>query len=248
MRRHFEVHNDPASWGTGRLWSAGDRDRLASWKTENHRPDGTYRLRLRAYTLTGGKLKDAGILPVCGAPQGRENGLVLTIDNRFVGPSTRDSVHTNTFEPRTEIVSITVGNQQVDACGIVQGTKGKDLIIDFIAHDPDGHLDRFELRLNHGDNISTNLLTVAGVAYETSPFSPLPPGVPLVVATDFKSVYAPVTPPKWYGGLMRIRIPADSVFPEPCAYLLELRAFKRTIVNCSTTHDNISQRSFTVIP
>jgi hypothetical protein len=213
-----------------------------------------YRLRLRAYTLAGGELKDAGILPVCGAPQGRENGLVLTIDNRVVGLSISGSVHINTVEPRTEIVSITIGNQEVDACGIVEGTKGKDLILDFIAHDPDGHLGSFDLRLYYGNSMSVDLLAVEGVTHETSPRSP-PPGVPIVAETDFRSVYAPVTPPKWYGGLMRIRIPAHPTthihpaFPEPCAYLLELRAFKRTIVNCvGEVHNNTSQRSFTVIP
>ena len=57
--------------------------------------------------------------------------------------------------------------------------------------------------------------------------------------------------PVWSGGMIRLTIPDLSLaFPETCCYELELRAYKRTIVNCSygySSHSNLSQYSFGVV-
>ena len=54
--------------------------------------------------------------------------------------------------------------------------------------------------------------------------------------------------PTWTGGAIRLSISATIAFPESCCYQLELRAFKRTIVNCqaNNAHRNLSERSFQV--
>ena len=54
--------------------------------------------------------------------------------------------------------------------------------------------------------------------------------------------------PTWTGGAIRLSIPATVAFPESCCYQLELRAYKRTIVNCqaNNAHRNLSERSFQV--
>ena len=56
--------------------------------------------------------------------------------------------------------------------------------------------------------------------------------------------------PVWLGGSLRLHIPdIRTAFPETCCYQLELRAYKRTIVNCydGAGHDNLSEYSLTVI-
>ena len=50
------------------------------------------------------------------------------------------------------------------------------------------------------------------------------------------------------GGAIRLSVLASVAFPESCCYQLELRAYKRTIVDCqaNNAHRNLSERSFQV--
>jgi hypothetical protein len=53
--------------------------------------------------------------------------------------------------------------------------------------------------------------------------------------------------PHWAGGGLRLEVPAHVAFPMTCCYQLELRAWKRTIVDCSAPpHQNLSEYSFMI--
>ncbi len=55
--------------------------------------------------------------------------------------------------------------------------------------------------------------------------------------------------PYWAGGAMRLQVKAKLAFPKTCCYQLQLRAHKRTIVNCDNSlwgHTNYSEFSFLV--
>jgi hypothetical protein len=76
---------------------------------------------------------------------------------------------------------------------------------------------------------------------------------PLIAGTQEGPTYAAAlgqgaVRPHWYGGRYRLTIPdAATAFPDPCCYQLELRAYKRTIVNCgSTDHRNLTEYSLGV--
>ena len=82
------------------------------------------------------------------------------------------------------------------------------------------------------------------------------PGVPAASQVGPDYATARVAPqnaaaPTWTGGAIRLSIPAvgpSGAFPLSCCYQLELRAYKRTIVNCvaNNAHRNLSERSFQV--
>ena len=86
--------------------------------------------------------------------------------------------------------------------------------------------------------------------------TPLPGGAPPVpaaaqVGPDYataRSLPQNAAAPTWTGGAIRLTISAAVAFPESCCYQLELRAYKRTIVNCqaNNAHRNLSERRFQV--
>jgi hypothetical protein len=102
----------------------------------------------------------------------------------------------------------------------------------------------------YGENLAQNFIALGGV------LTPLPGGAPPVpaavqVGPDYataRSFPQNAAAPTWTGGAIRLSIPATVAFPESCCYQLELRAFKRTIVNCvaNNAHRNLSERSFQV--
>jgi hypothetical protein len=144
------------------------------------------------------------------------------------------------------------GFTPIGPCGNVKLAADDMLEVDFIAYDAQGHLQYFDLEATFGENLSRDLIDLAGGA---SGLQPLPGGAPPVpaaaqVGPNYKTARSTqgAAAPTWTGGALRLRLPAAVAFPETCCYQLELRAFKRTIVNChgNPQHWNLSERSFQV--
>jgi hypothetical protein len=258
-RRHYEATH-PAAWGSTQFWTSDEFNTLMWWLTNNNFVDGTYYLRVRTWELQAGNLINDHYLPVCNTID--ENRLVLTIDNRFVGVGPTDSnghpcgsgtVHTCTAEPDTDIVSVKIihadsSEIRVDPCGNVPINDTDVVQIDFVAHDPDGHLAYYTLDASYDVNLSRNLLALGG----TLTPSPFPAWAPPAaqVGPDYGSAIAQgATHPIWQGGTIRLEMLAKTAFPETCCYQLELRAYKRTIDSCDYNypHRNVTQYSFMIV-
>jgi hypothetical protein len=97
------------------------------------------------------------------------------------------------------------------------------LEIDFMAHDPDGHLTAYSLRATYAENLAVNLLN--------RPSSTLTPLTAAQVGPTYgEALEQGATAPTWHGGTIRLTVDLSEAFPEPCCYQLELRAWKRTVV------------------
>ncbi|HEY3001510.1 MAG TPA: hypothetical protein VGJ44_04105 [Kribbellaceae bacterium] len=209
--------------------------------------DGTYRFRVVGWRDGGGgTLTDPRVLPVCETEI--PNGWVLTFDNRLepdpahptspthpCGPGT---VHACVTEPDTDIIAVRVNGVAVDPCEVVSDRTGM-LEIDFMAHDPDGHLALYELKATYAENAEVQLL----------PLHTLPGASLTLLSGDYvgptygEALGQGAPQPTWRGGTMRLVVPAADAFPRPCCYQLELRAWKRTVVSCSgeAAHHNLSE-------
>lgn len=258
-RQYFEATNDPASWGSSRFWTGSEYDTLIYWLTgildfpagTLHFADGTYHLRVTTWDRSGDTLTNPRILPLCGTED--PNNLVLTIDNRLVGdgsghpPSTPshpcEGVHLCTPEPDTDILDIRVDGISYGACAIIHAEGASTLEIDFLAHDPDGHLAYYTLEAFYGENQSTNLLGVSSASISTLSAAQRGPNY-----GDARLQGA--SAPTWEGGTFRLTISnLAQAFPITCAYQIRLRAFKRTIVSCDHgfPFQNMSHYTLTVI-
>jgi hypothetical protein len=273
-REHFEASNDPASWGITRFWTS-NRYMLMRWITTNIFDDKTYKLRVRSWNLdAGGNLINPRVLPLCNTAN--DNGIILTIDNRFVtsGPTCPNghvcgsgTVHTCTAQPDTDFIAVKIihadsTETNVGACGNVPINDTDLLQIDFMAHDPDGHLSYYTLVATYGENLVRNLLAPSILSHPASSLAPLPVAAPVPPASQVGPNYGDLNPsrsarhqgavaPVWHGGALRLRVPAKLAFPLTCCYQLELRAYKRTIVNCEENllvgHRNLSEYSFMIV-
>ncbi len=262
-REHFEATHDPGSWGTTRFW-VSNRDVLMVWYTDTIFADDTYYLQVTSYAAAGSGIdvNNPHILPLCDTRQ--LNGAVVTIDNRVVGPGSMHptsathpcgsgTVHLCTREPDTDFLAVRINGQPVGACANINAANGGVLEIDFMAHDPDGHLESYTLIATYGENLAIDLLSVAGATLTPGPASVVPPA--LQVGPGYAQARTQLAPaPTWAGGTLRLTIPnLRLAFPETCCYQLELRAYKRTIVSCnydthgSAGHANLSEYSFTVV-
>lgn len=255
---HWESVNGPKAW-------IDDTTMLFNWITAVASsptgptalfPDGTYELRLRAWELVApNTLGNSKVPPLCGAEE--EARIVLTIDNRMVGPGAGHpnapghqcgGVHACTTEPDTDFIAVRVDGAELGACAIVDTSGDATLEIDFLAHDPDGHLAYYTLSALWGENQSKNLLTVPGASltriaadqvgwhYGLARTGAGPENLPAAVE------------PVWEGGTMRLTVPLAQAFEEPCCYLLDLWAYKRTVDSCdhNYTHRNRSTFTFTI--
>jgi hypothetical protein len=248
-REHFEVHGPYSDWwpAGGRFWISNEF--LVLRLNSSKFPDGTYHFRIWGYEVgSGGNLINGQVVPVCAS--GQDNDLVLTFDNRVIDPLldtpsnpcsstiTNCTVHICTDEPATDFISVKIGGQPVDACDVVDASTGM-LEIDFQAQDAGGHLGGYSLFSKYKENLFVDLL---GLLSE--------PGASLVSLsggqegpTYGEALGQGATAPHWTGGTMRLTVPADKAFPEPCCYQLELRAWKRTVVSCDSgySHCNLSE-------
>jgi hypothetical protein len=247
-RAHYEANNGP------QIWDAFTFDLIYDWLTENNFADGTYQLRLKGWTRPGysGVLTNPTIPPLCGTQN--ENGMVLTVDNRFIAAGPLDAhghpcgtgtVHTCTAEPETDFIAVSVGGHTVNACSSVDGKLGGPLVIDFIAHDPDGHLAYYTLHATYGDSQDIDLLDPAVVPSGTLTVLSAAQIGPFYGDARIQGAAAPT----WAGGTYRLTITnIHEAFPITCCYQLELSAYKRTIVSCdgNPAHANLSEYSFGV--
>jgi len=256
---HFQAQNEPLSWGMTRFWTHR-RDWLMHWLTNNNFADGTYWLRVRSWDLdAGGNLVNSRILPLCDTND--DNGLVLTIDNRLTGPGSghptapdhpcgAGTVHTCTTEPDTDLIEVRINGVAVGPCDIVDASAGGTLEIDFMAHDPDGHLAYYTFIATYQENLYRNLLTQPSASLASGPMgAPVPPALQVGPTYAHARIQGAVAP-SWTGGTLTLTIgDLSQAFPISCAYQLELRAYKRTIANCDDNwpHRNLSEFSLTII-
>jgi hypothetical protein len=247
-RQHYESTHPAPVWNVQRYWMTNNYFTLFYWATENNFADGTYRLRAKGFTLSGNKLVNEVILPLCATKD--QNGIILTIDNRFVNPiCPGNTVHTCTTEPSTEILAVHINGVEAKACAQIDATKGGPLVIDFVAYDPDRHLDAYSLIATYGNSLYVDLLAAPGATLTPSPVPSPTPAALQVGPAYAQAVAQGAVRPFWAGGAIRLTIPdLHKVFTEPCCYQLELRAYKRTIVNCNggDPHQNLSELSFMV--
>lgn len=207
--------------------------------------DGTYHFRVVGWTDGGGgTLTDPKVLPVCGTEL--DNGWVLTFDNRLnpdpshptspTHPCGGGTVHLCVTEPDTDILAVRVNGVAVEPCSTVDPRDGGTLEVDFLAHDPDGHLAVYSMLATYGENLAVNLLDRPSSALS-------------VLAADFvgptygEALGQGAPQPTWRGGRLRLTVNLAEAFPEPCCYQLELRAYKRTVDGCylGFGHNNLTE-------
>lgn len=264
---HYEATHTPGDWGGSKVWLGTNIDMVFPWVTAPAFGDGTYLLHVVGYSEAGGVLtKTHDPLLVCDSRD--EARIVVTIDNQSVfappGPGDNpcgapETTHLCTNEPMTDILDARIrhiagGFTTIGPCGNVQLADGDMLEVDFVAYDAQGHLHSFDLIATYGENLAQPLIALAGGA---AGLVPLPGGAPSApaaaqVGPDYATARSPAQgalAPTWAGGALRLSMPAAVAFPISCCYQLELRAWKRTIVNChgSPQHWNLSERSFQVL-
>jgi len=262
-RHHYETSHPGPAWGSpsGRIWVGFSAEEVFSWLTSTSAvADGVYKLRIQGYNLVAGHLEPVTV-PRCGGRDPSANPpseVVVAIDNRLepdplhatypphpCGPST---VHACVTEPDTDFLSVTIlhGAQQIDvqACGQYNLHDTDSVEIRFYAYDPNAHLHSFSLTAYYGENDFFSIIP-AHTAVGDGGAGVIPSAAP--VGVPVPSTYVPVPSAQWEGGVMKVTVPG-SAFPRTCCYLLDLRAYKRTIVSCSYdyVHNNVSQRSFMV--
>jgi hypothetical protein len=239
----------------------------------NNFGDGLYYLRVRGWDIDASNhLINPRILKICDSDT--DAYVAIRVDNRFVGAGPVDShgtrcgtgtVHTCTNEPDTAIVAVKIERADgteaaVSACGTVTVANDDWLVVDFVAYDPDGHLALFSLQATYDVNLANPLLGLPSATLAPSPVAVA--GVPaaLQVGPTYAAARSANPPPLggaaapvWNGGVIRLRVRAtgpDGAFPYTCCYQLELRAHKRTIVNCDHSlwgHANLSEYSFAIV-
>lgn len=257
---HYEATHTPADWGATKAWLGTNIDLVFPWVTDGNFGDGTYGLRVVGYDEAGGVLSNPRVLTVCDT--NTPSTITVTLDNQTLipppGPASNPcgsgTTHTCTNEPETDILDARIVRTSgevvtLGACGKATLVAGDVLEVDFVAHDAQGHLAFYDLIATYGENAAVPLLALAGAT-----LSPLPGGAPPVPAAAQVGPTYPAArgqgaaAPTWVGGAIRLSVSAQLAFPDPCCYQLELRAYKRTIVNCNQNfvHRNLSERSFQV--
>jgi hypothetical protein len=274
-RLHYETTHAPGDWGIVRFWMANNYFSLINWYTIAPFLNGPYRLRIKGWRLVGSNLVNETLLPVCSIAPLAE--LVLRIDNRIEGlgsghpladpnhPCGAGTVHTCTLEPDTDVLGVRIVRRNafdiptgevvdVGACGNVPIGDHDLLQVDFVAHDPEGHLAKYTLQATYKENLARDLLTQPSVSL--SPYlGPAPvPAAAQVGPTYTDALLTNPLPraisPTWAGGAIRLEVLAREAFPETCCYQLELRAHKRTVVDCDHSlwgHTNYTEYSFMVV-
>jgi hypothetical protein len=264
-RHHYEVTHPGPAWGSasGRIWVGFSSEQVLSWVTSTPTvADGVYKLRVQGYNMVAGHLVPVAI-PSCGGrdPSGNPpSEVVVAVDNRLdpdplhatypPHPCGAGTVHGCVTEPDTDFLSITIvpagggAGTLVEACNAYSLHNNDTVEIRFYAYDPNAHLHSYSLTAYYGENDFFPIVpphTAVGDGSE----GVIPAAAPSGVAVP--SSYVPVASAQWEGGVMKVTV-HGSDFPRTCCYLLDLRAYKRTIVSCGYDHQhyNVSQRSFMV--
>jgi hypothetical protein len=253
---HYEATHPGPAWGSslGRQWVGITRDLLLSWLTSTPTwTDGLYKLRARSYVQQsdGTLLLRDPQLPVCGTTD-HVGEVLVRIDNRLeddpghaTGPGHScgtGTIHHCVTEPDTDIVSVKVlpAGTLLEPCSQGKLSNDQQVEIVFFAHDPNGHLQYFELRAYYGENQYVDLLSGYDSLTGTA-VAGMPAGAP-----GNQTSYNAATGPLWTGGAYRLVVPAEK-FEKTCCYTLWLYAVKRTYVSCGwPVHANQSSYSFMI--
>lgn len=265
-RRHYEdTHPAIPRFGGAVIWN--DFDTLFYFDTTNPAltPDALYELRFVAYATDAADnllLASERILPTCGSNSAET--VYLRIDNQgsmhpvptLLHPCT--IIHQCTNEPDCYIRQICKNEGQPDqicisACDIVRLKPTDTLTIHFSVTCPptteDGHLGGYWLRAEYGISQAFYITAPTYVDVTGGVGTLLPDPTPEVGPSYTQALAQGAPRPHWYGGDFKVTI-KGSDFPECCAFLLRLWAWKRTTNGCSSptvTHANQFEISFTVL-
>jgi hypothetical protein len=257
---HYEATHPGGTWNSfsGRVWK-DNITQLAAWVTSTATlPDGVYSLDVRTYKLNAGGHLDPVDLPVCGSrdPNVKTQPLTIFVDNRLENDPLHDTypphpvvgVHLKVTEPDTDFLRISIVRgateiADIDACSTHELRAGDKVRVRYYAYDPNEHLAGYQINLHWGENEAVTL--VPGIAPSTEPPGII--GAPIPEADSAGPNYLGAPDGKWRGGVMKVDLDA-SHFPLTCCYLIQLIAWKRTIVSCDTQylHQNTSERSFMI--
>ena len=271
-RQHFEGTCDPASWGVTRGWGI-NRDLALVWTTSrptdaaaadgidsNPMQDGLYELRVVGYKIdASNKLTDRREMLRCATSQVER--LLIRLDNRVVPnhpPSTPTHpwgpgfLHAPTLDPDCDITSLVVneGGEApvvINPCDIATLGDTDTLTVHFTVTAPgpdaDRHLSEYSMTVHHAES----------AVFDATATSVGGPQADPTVAVGPK--YADTLTPAqggvrrwWGGGSFKVVLPG-SAFPETCAYLFRLRAWKRVFDGSSSIewfHYNTTEYSITI--
>lgn len=253
-REKYEQDNDPASWGVTRVWTS-NTDLLIRWIT-NNLPDDLYILRVVGYNIdASGNLINERVMPTCAVDPPVDEILKLRLDNRIIGdhpPSTTEHpcgpgyVHICTVEPDCDFITVvknegSADEKEVGPCDILRINASDMITIHFNASDKDGHLMRYRMTAHYGESGYVDLLAAGTLSPD--------PTNPLYGPTYDLALAQGASRPHWFGGNFKLEV-RGSAFPTCCAYLLKLRAWKRTFDGCTSPyhfHWNVCEYSFTII-
>jgi hypothetical protein len=263
-RHHFETNNPGPAWGSGsgRIWVGFSAEQVFAWLTSTPAlADGVYTLKVQGYNMVAGHLQPVNV-PSCGGKDPSANPpseVVIAVDNRLdpdplhatypPHPCGSGTVHGCLTEPDTDFLSITIVHEgkstAVEACGQYNLHNDDTVEIRFYAYDPNAHLYSYTINAYYGENAFFPIVPGHTVHGDSAAGAIPAAGTPLDVIPD--TYVSGATAPNWSAGVMKVSIPG-SAFPMTCCYLLDLRAYKRTIVSCFYRYDhaNVSQRSFMV--
>ncbi len=235
-------------------------------------PDALYQLQFDGFAADAGDNLIAAserILPTCGEDSAER--VYLRIDNQaqtHPGPTPPlpckiphacgGIIHACTVEPDCYIREIwknegLPGQECVSACDIARLEPTDTLTIHFSVTCPataqDGHLGGYWMRAEYGANqafyLTAPLYVDAAGGVGTLQADPT-----LETGPSYsQALVQGASRALWYGGDFKVSL-RGSDFPECCAYLLRLWAWKRTTNGCSdpsVTHANQFELSFTVL-
>jgi len=278
-RRHYEELNPGIPrFGGQVIWN--DYATLFYFDTTQPglTPDALYQLQFDGFAADAADNLVASserILPTCGEDSAEQ--VYLRIDNQAQAHPAPTPfapckiphccagtlgcsgvLHACTVEPDCYIREIWRNEGQSDqacisACDIAKLEPTDTLTIHFSVTCPntiqDGHLGGYWMRAEYGVN-QMFYITAPLYVDATGGVGSLQPDPTLEVGPSYSQALAQGAPRAlWYGGDFKVTL-HGSDFPECCAYLLRLWAWKRTTNGCSdpsVTHYNQFELSFTVL-
>jgi hypothetical protein len=260
-RQHYEaLHPAIPRFGGQVIWY--DPDTLFYFDTTANpaiTPDALYQLRFIGYSADAADnlvLSSARVLPGCGQQEAQK--VFIRVDNQAmvhpaptaIHPCGPGTVHDCTNEPDCYIRSICVnegtpGGYCISACDMVRLSANATLTVHFSVTVPstvqDGHLGGYTLFAEYGVAQTFQIGTGAHGTFSADPTFEVGP-------TYLEALSQGAPRPHWYGGHYKVTL-RGSDFDRCCAYILRLRAWKRT-ANCgapSLTHHNEFEVAFTIL-
>jgi hypothetical protein len=265
---------DPSAF-LSRWWTDTNRDLALVWITASVAPpppaltsvttfvetplmaDGLYWLRVVGWKEdAGGTLVDRQVMRRCNTLH--EERLVMRLDNRTVidhaasvpshpwGPG---YVHIGSSDPDCDFVQIirnqgADGELTVNACDVVKLSDTDTLTIRYVvtvpAGDDDRHLGGYWMTAHHGESAVFDAIAAAG-GPQADPTPHPGPTYALAVGQGEMRRW-------WGGGSYKVVLPG-SAFPETCAYLFRLHAYKRVFDGSQSVewfHQNDCEISLTI--